>query len=51
LHEGDLKNTVEIEMIDNSKEKISEEYHWEKKGYDQATALGPTLILEKLSSA
>jgi len=24
---------------------------WEKKGYDQARALGPVLVLEKLSSA
>jgi len=33
------------------KNKRSEEYHWKKNGYDQARALGMTLILEKLSNA
>ena len=38
-------------LRDITKEKRSEEYLWKKKGYDQARALGPVLILEKLSSA
>jgi len=38
-------------LTDITKEKRSENYHWEKKGYDQARAIGQALILEKVSSA
>jgi len=42
--------TVEREMTERHYKRKKVKMKNEKKGYDQARALGPSLILEKLSS-